>query len=169
MTLWAVAHQAPLSMGFSRQEYWSRLCKKPNELGSEGTNVFSKLLVRGVARLSWRLSGRWVGRCRAAQLAIFRQMSGQMLRGSALEYQADKRAGVARLGIYKIKFVTEFFYAVAQTQSYEHRTITKLPKPKCMRKRISPVNCFLNLNHLWFIWHLQKFLGYLHQHLWINL
>ena len=24
-TLWAVAHQAPLSMGFSRQEYWSGL------------------------------------------------------------------------------------------------------------------------------------------------
>ena len=25
MTPWAVAHQAPLSMGFSRQEYWSEL------------------------------------------------------------------------------------------------------------------------------------------------
>ena len=25
MTLWAVARQAPLSMGFSRQEYWSGL------------------------------------------------------------------------------------------------------------------------------------------------
>ena len=25
MTLWTVAHQAPLSMTFSRQEYWSRL------------------------------------------------------------------------------------------------------------------------------------------------
>ena len=24
-TLWTVAHQAPLSMGFSRQEYWRRL------------------------------------------------------------------------------------------------------------------------------------------------
>ena len=24
-TLWTVAYQAPLSMGFSRQEYWSRL------------------------------------------------------------------------------------------------------------------------------------------------
>ena len=24
-TLWTVAHQAPPSMGFSRQEYWSRL------------------------------------------------------------------------------------------------------------------------------------------------
>ena len=25
MTPWTVVHQAPLSMGFSRQEYWSRL------------------------------------------------------------------------------------------------------------------------------------------------
>ena len=25
MTPWTVAHQAPLSMGFSRQEYWSGL------------------------------------------------------------------------------------------------------------------------------------------------
>ena len=25
VTQWAVAYQAPLSMGFSRQEYWSRL------------------------------------------------------------------------------------------------------------------------------------------------
>ena len=29
MTLWAVAHQAPLSMGFSRQEYWSGLSFLP--------------------------------------------------------------------------------------------------------------------------------------------
>ena len=26
VTPWTVAHQAPLSMGFSRQEYWSGLC-----------------------------------------------------------------------------------------------------------------------------------------------
>ena len=31
-TLWTVAHQAPLSMGFSRQEYWSGLpCPPPGE------------------------------------------------------------------------------------------------------------------------------------------
>ena len=31
--LWTVAHQAPLSMGFSRQEYWSRLsCPPPGDL-----------------------------------------------------------------------------------------------------------------------------------------
>ena len=32
-TLWTVAHQAPLSMGFSRQEYWSGLpCLPPGYL-----------------------------------------------------------------------------------------------------------------------------------------
>ena len=29
-TLWTVAHQAPLSMGFSRQEYWSGLLFPPS-------------------------------------------------------------------------------------------------------------------------------------------
>ena len=33
VTLWTVAHQAPLSMGFSRQEYWSGLpCLPPGDL-----------------------------------------------------------------------------------------------------------------------------------------
>ena len=31
MTSWAVAHQAPLSMGFHRQEYWSGLPFPPSE------------------------------------------------------------------------------------------------------------------------------------------
>ena len=42
--------------------------------------------------------GRWgSARCCAAQLGSIRQMSGQVSRGSAGEYQADERAGVARL------------------------------------------------------------------------
>ena len=33
VTPWTVAHQVPLSMGFSRQEYWSRLpCPPPRDL-----------------------------------------------------------------------------------------------------------------------------------------
>ena len=33
MTLWTVAHQAPLSMGFSRWEYWNGLpCPPPGDL-----------------------------------------------------------------------------------------------------------------------------------------
>ena len=32
-TQWTVAHQAPLSMGFSRQEYWNGLpCPPPGDL-----------------------------------------------------------------------------------------------------------------------------------------
>ena len=36
-TPWTVAHQAPLSMGFSRQEYWSGLpCPSPGDLSDPG-------------------------------------------------------------------------------------------------------------------------------------
>ena len=36
-TLWTVACQAPLSMGFSRQEYWSGLpCPPPGDLPDPG-------------------------------------------------------------------------------------------------------------------------------------
>ena len=48
-TLWTVAHQAPLSMGFSRQEYWSELlCPPPEDLpdlGIEPTSLMSPALV----------------------------------------------------------------------------------------------------------------------------
>ena len=38
-TPWTVAHQAPLSMGFSRQEYWSGLpCSPPGDLPNPGLN-----------------------------------------------------------------------------------------------------------------------------------
>ena len=40
--LWAVAHQAPLSMGFSRQEYWSGLpCPLPGNLPNPGIEPIS--------------------------------------------------------------------------------------------------------------------------------
>ena len=38
-TLWTVAHQAPPSMGFSRQEYWSGLpFLSPGDLPTQGLN-----------------------------------------------------------------------------------------------------------------------------------
>ena len=40
VTLWTVAHQTPLSMGFSRQEYWSGLpCPSPGHLPDPGTEL----------------------------------------------------------------------------------------------------------------------------------
>ena len=36
-TLWTIAHKAPLSMGFSRQEYWSELpFPPPGDLPNPG-------------------------------------------------------------------------------------------------------------------------------------
>ena len=41
-TLWAVAHQTPLSMGFSRQEDWSGLpCPSPGYLPNPGIKPMS--------------------------------------------------------------------------------------------------------------------------------
>ena len=41
-TLWTVAHQTPLSMGFSRQEYWSGLpCAPPENLPDPGIEPMS--------------------------------------------------------------------------------------------------------------------------------
>ena len=51
-TLWTVALQAPLSMGFSRQGYWNGLpCPPPedlSDLGTETTSLKSPELTRGV-------------------------------------------------------------------------------------------------------------------------
>ena len=44
-TPWSVAHQAPLSMGFSRQEYWSGLAfPPPGDLSDPGIKLRSPTL-----------------------------------------------------------------------------------------------------------------------------
>ena len=59
VTPWTVAHQAPLSMEFSRQEYWSRLTfPLPKELldpGIEPTSLTSPALAGGffTASATW--------------------------------------------------------------------------------------------------------------------
>ena len=48
VTLWTVAHQAPLSVGFSRQEYWSGLPFPPaGDIPDPGTKPTSPALVGG--------------------------------------------------------------------------------------------------------------------------
>ena len=42
VTLWNIAHQAPLSMGFSRKEYWSGLpCLSPRDFLNPGVKAMS--------------------------------------------------------------------------------------------------------------------------------
>ena len=58
-TLWAVAHQFPLPMGFSRQEHWSGLpCPPPAyhpDQGTEPTSLMSPALADGffTASATW--------------------------------------------------------------------------------------------------------------------
>ena len=56
MALWIVALQAPLSMGFSRQEYWSGLpCPPPGNLPGPGikpTFLVSSALAGGFFTIS---------------------------------------------------------------------------------------------------------------------
>ena len=49
MTPWTAAHQAPLSMGFSRQEYWSGLSFPcPGDLPDPGIEPRSPSLQAGL-------------------------------------------------------------------------------------------------------------------------
>ena len=50
-TLWTIAHQAPLSMGFSRKEYWSGLPSPPGDLPDPG--------IEPVSHMSSVLAGRF--------------------------------------------------------------------------------------------------------------
>ena len=61
-TLWTVAHQAPLSMGFSRQEYWSGFSyPPPGDLPDPGIEPASPALqARILYRGATREAQRWV-------------------------------------------------------------------------------------------------------------
>ena len=57
-TLWTVAHQASLSMGFSRQEYWSGLpCPPPGDLPDPG--IETSLMSLALAGRSFTTSATW--------------------------------------------------------------------------------------------------------------
>ena len=50
---WTVSHQAPVPMGFSRQEYWSGLLfPSPTDLPDQGTEPASPIMVAGSLPLS---------------------------------------------------------------------------------------------------------------------
>ena len=63
-TPWTVACKAPLSMGFSRQEYWSGLlCPPPGDLPNLGFETTSLM--------SWALAGRFFATSATKSLAHF--------------------------------------------------------------------------------------------------
>ena len=58
VTPWTAAHQAPLSMGFSRQEHWSGLpCPPQGNLSNPGIKLMSLSLA--MAGRFFTTSGTW--------------------------------------------------------------------------------------------------------------
>ena len=59
-TLWTTAHQAPLSMEFSRQEYWSGLlCPSPGDLPDPGIKSASLISHALAGGFFFTTSGMW--------------------------------------------------------------------------------------------------------------
>ena len=89
-TLWTIACQAPLSMGFSRQEYWSGLpCPPPGDLHNPGIRLCLSLALTGRFFIT---SATWDG-----------EGNGNPLQCSRLENPVDRGAWWAAV------------YAVAQS------------------------------------------------------
>ena len=77
MILWTVAHQGPLSMGFSRQEYWSGLpCPSPGDPpdpGIEPMSLMSPTLAGGFFTTTATWENPWLSSSKIKQTFPFHQ------------------------------------------------------------------------------------------------
>ena len=84
MTLWAVALQDPLSLGFSRQEYWSGLpCPPPGDLPDPGMELAS-LYISCIGRFftpaaNWEPPVPAIQQCKSAIITHISPPSGASL------------------------------------------------------------------------------------------
>ena len=86
--LWTVSHQAPLSMGFSRQEYWSGLsCPPPGDLPNPGIEPTS-LKSPALAVRFFTTSSTWE---RFSACESLRLKSEVMVEESQQGWRADER------------------------------------------------------------------------------
>ena len=93
VTLWTVAHQAPLSMGFSKQEYWSGLpCPPPGDLPNPGIEYRSPTL--WADSLLSELPAITINTCNKTgqQYPLEKGKAGYPLQYSCLENPMDKGA-----------------------------------------------------------------------------
>ena len=81
VTPWTVAHQAPLSTGFSRQEYWSGLpFPSPRDLADPGiktTSHMSSALIDGFFATSatWEAQYSQINKSLKNTVVLWRQMT----------------------------------------------------------------------------------------------
>ena len=83
---WTVAHQAPLSVGFSKKEYWSGLpCPSPGDLPNPGIEP-SSLMSPALAGRFFTISTTWEGqRTSAIHMDSHASLGGGFLGGSEVK------------------------------------------------------------------------------------
>ena len=107
VTLWTVARQAPLSMGFSRQEYWSGLSfPSPGDLPNSGIKP------RLLSLLCWQA-------CFLPLVPSGGEGDGTQLQYSCLENPVDRGAWWAAVhGVSKSQTLLSDFTSLASLTSY---------------------------------------------------
>ena len=84
-TPWTLSHQAPLSMGFSRQEYWSELPCPPSgdlpDLGSEPVSPVSNALKADI------FSPEPLGKSPSIQILTLKGLYTDKIKGPALIFK----------------------------------------------------------------------------------
>ena len=74
-TPWTVAYQAPLSLGFSRQEYWSGLpCPPPGDLRNPGIKPTS-LVCPALAGEFFTMSATWEAPLRFSEVQLLANLN----------------------------------------------------------------------------------------------
>ena len=120
VTPWTVAHQAPLSMEFSWQEYWSRLsCPPPGDLSDPGSKLTIPAFQADSLPLSYwgspSLEDRFVNKPTRTQKSMrkitLRRLVGRSLslfsdRGS---YCTGKKQNFGQLGYFVLISLLNFF------------------------------------------------------------
>ena len=86
VTPWTVAHQAPLSVGFSKQEYWSGLpCPPPGDLPNPGIEPAT------LTSLHWQAGSLPLAppgkKCLLSALGGTQSKSGKLVSGSSSSKQ----------------------------------------------------------------------------------
>ena len=111
-TLWTVGHQAPLSMGFSRQQYWSGLpCPSPGDLpdpGPEPESLVSPALAGGffTAGATWE--------------ALKTRVQAWILKYVSLLNNADHHVSLQHLGVCFLLKLTSKQEAARLARSRAH-------------------------------------------------
>ena len=92
-TLWTIAHQAPLSMGLPRQEYWSGLpCSPPGDLPDPSKDWAYISCISCIARWFFTTSTTWEAPGIKNSCCLYCDASGEWQGGGNWREQLEHRA-----------------------------------------------------------------------------